>query len=302
MAVLLLDQITNGDIKYLVLDSAPSGDGGYPAESGSLAHVPALNALFQKFGPLDTDWGKVILEGPAFNEAVQDAVGSILTDSPTIDITYNDSGDQIQADVIQSALDHGSIGGLSDDDHSQYALLAGRVGGQSLRGGTAAANNLTLDSTSDSTKGKILFGAVAAVDQANSRIGLGTQSPEEILHLKTGSADYQVKQGSIQTVGAVTVTAASFTPATNSAAFIKAFIIGIDSATQVTAVYERTVRVKNVGGVVTKSITQSDWTDEETGMGTANAVFNISGSSLNLDVKGVAAKTINWKVSLQIVK
>src|SRR3990167_2324409 len=30
----------------------------------------------------------------------------------------------------QSAIDHGSLGGLGDDDHTQYALLAGRSGGQ----------------------------------------------------------------------------------------------------------------------------------------------------------------------------
>ena len=34
--------------------------------------------------------------------------------------------------------DHGSLGGLTDDDHSQYALLAGRSGGQVLGGGTAS--------------------------------------------------------------------------------------------------------------------------------------------------------------------
>lgn len=51
--------------------------------------------------------------------------------------------------------DHGALLGLGDDDHTQYALLAGRSGGQSLIGGTAASNNLTLESTSHGTKGKV---------------------------------------------------------------------------------------------------------------------------------------------------
>ena len=52
-------------------------------------------------------------------------------------------------------VDHGNATGLTDDDHTQYALLVGRAGGQSLTGGTAASNNLTLDSTSNATKGRI---------------------------------------------------------------------------------------------------------------------------------------------------
>ncbi|RJQ30866.1 MAG: tail fiber domain-containing protein, partial [Actinobacteria bacterium] len=54
-----------------------------------------------------------------------------------------------------SSIDHGSLGGLSDDDHTGYALLAGRSGGQTLYGGTAASENLTLGSTSHATKGNV---------------------------------------------------------------------------------------------------------------------------------------------------
>lgn len=57
------------------------------------------------------------------------------------------------------ALDHGSdLAGLSDDDHTQYALLAGRAGGQTLTGGTASAENLFLHSTSHATKGFVYVG------------------------------------------------------------------------------------------------------------------------------------------------
>lgn len=54
--------------------------------------------------------------------------------------------------------DHGNLAGLGDDDHTQYALLAGRSGGQTLIGGTASANDLVFNSTSHATKGRILFG------------------------------------------------------------------------------------------------------------------------------------------------
>ena len=55
-----------------------------------------------------------------------------------------------------TALDHGLILGLGDDDHTQYALLAGRSGGQTFIGGTAANDDLILTSTSNVTKGDII--------------------------------------------------------------------------------------------------------------------------------------------------
>jgi hypothetical protein len=53
--------------------------------------------------------------------------------------------------------DHGGMDGLTDDDHTQYALLAGRSGGQTLIGGTGSGDDLTLSSTSNATKGNIFF-------------------------------------------------------------------------------------------------------------------------------------------------
>lgn len=78
--------------------------------------------------------------------------------------------------LAQTYLDHGSISGLGDDDHTQYALLAGRSGGQTLIGGTASGNNLVLQSTSHGTKGKIRMGTTY-YDEVNDRLGVGTTSP-----------------------------------------------------------------------------------------------------------------------------
>lgn len=54
-------------------------------------------------------------------------------------------------------MDHGSVSGLGDDDHTQYGLLLGRSGGQTLIGGTDSGDDLTLTSTSHGTKGDIVF-------------------------------------------------------------------------------------------------------------------------------------------------
>lgn len=65
-------------------------------------------------------------------------------------------GSKWVASAPDSEVDHGTITGLGDDDHTQYALLAGRAGGQTLFGSTLAAENLNLDSTSHATKGDIV--------------------------------------------------------------------------------------------------------------------------------------------------
>ena len=53
-------------------------------------------------------------------------------------------------------LDHGAaLTGLTDDDHTNYLLLAGRAAGQTINGGTAASENLILKSTAHATKGKV---------------------------------------------------------------------------------------------------------------------------------------------------
>ncbi|MEI6400494.1 MAG: tail fiber domain-containing protein [bacterium] len=64
-------------------------------------------------------------------------------------------------------------------------LSTGISGGQSVIGGTASGENLTLSSTSNVTKGSILFGN-STYDEANNRMAIGTTSfdgtnPEKLL-------------------------------------------------------------------------------------------------------------------------
>lgn len=114
------------------------------------------------------------------DEQAQDAVGGILTDSATIDFTYSDAGNTITAAVIQAALDHGSIGGLTDDDHAQYLLTNG---GRALTGnwvqsgvfGIWTAGSLRVGSSSaptnttagDITGTRLLIGTDAAFNHGN---------------------------------------------------------------------------------------------------------------------------------------
>ena len=63
---------------------------------------------------------------------------------------------------------HSSLSGLTADDHTQYALLAGRSTGQTLTGGTGASDQLVLRSTSNATKG-----AVKIADQTGETTRIG---------------------------------------------------------------------------------------------------------------------------------
>jgi hypothetical protein len=76
--------------------------------------------------------------------------------------------DQDGNPIAGPGTDHGALSGLADDDHTQYALLAGRAAGQTLSGGTAASEDLTLVSTAHATKGSIYFGAAGALAEITS--------------------------------------------------------------------------------------------------------------------------------------
>jgi len=85
-------------------------------------------------------------------------------------------------------------------DIPQYTWAAGHSAGQQICGGTSPSETLTLKSTCDATKGKILFGS-SAYDEVNNRLGLGTQSPGALLDVQgaaifneTGTAvDFRVE-------------------------------------------------------------------------------------------------------------
>ena len=82
---------------------------------------------------------------------------------------------------------HSSLTGLTDDDHTQYALLLGRGSSQILRGGTAASETLTLRGTSHAT-----VGAVALNDLGgNVIIGGGTTASNlRLLEASGGGTEY----------------------------------------------------------------------------------------------------------------
>lgn len=149
----------NGDLLLL-----PNGTGLVGFSKGL---YPTTDSSFD-IGKTGNVWNKIWVDG-SIGGATEITIGDLLT---LRSVTFRDSGrtlpaqsgdalfyngSQWLASAPDTEIDHGAVSGLLDDDHTQYALLAGRSGGQSLIGGTAASNALNLESTSHATKGFIQF-------------------------------------------------------------------------------------------------------------------------------------------------
>lgn len=81
--------------------------------------------------------------------------------------------------LLDGDHDHGlslTAASLLDDDHSQYALLAGRGTGQTLNGGLGAGNDLTLLGTAHATAGSVIIqsSSIFEMDGATGQLKLPT--------------------------------------------------------------------------------------------------------------------------------
>ena len=291
--------VSNGDGVSGNPSIAISASGVTASTYGSASQVSsfAVNAQGQITSASNTAINITASQVSNFNEAAQDAMGAAISDTATVNLSYDGVSNLLTADVLQAGLDHGSISGLSDDDHAQYALLAGRSGGQSLVGGSASANDLSLSSTSNATKGKIKLGASSAFDEANSRLGIGSNAPDSLLHLQENNVKYNISANSSTTSGAVNAVLASVATASNSVELVKVVVTGIrTNGSNESVAYERTLRIKNNAGTVSLPTVQSDYTSEDAALSPANIAAIVNGSSVDIRVTGVASCDITWKI------
>jgi hypothetical protein len=94
--------------------------------------------------------------------------------------------------------DHGSMSGLGDDDHTQYALLLGRGTSQTLNGGTTSGGGLILNSTTNATKGSILLNPSGG----DVHVGGGTAASTFFIYEPSGAGGNKIGLKAPATFGA----------------------------------------------------------------------------------------------------
>jgi len=88
-------------------------------------------------------------------------------------------GDQIRKDSAQA---HDELAELLDDDHTIYALLVGRAGGQTLKGGVATTETLTL-------KGNAVDDAAVILNPAGGGVTIGGGTAIKLVKIYTPTLD-----------------------------------------------------------------------------------------------------------------
>lgn len=88
--------------------------------------------------------------------------------------------DDVDATASRATL---GLGTIATQAETAYALLAGRAGGQNLKGGTGSGDDLTLESTNHATKGDIIL-------QPNGGfVIIGSGTPVQSLHMVRDSVN-----------------------------------------------------------------------------------------------------------------
>lgn len=88
-------------------------------------------------------------------ERAQDAVGSALADTSSIDFTYNDAGNTISAVVLPAGVDHNSLQNFVANkhiDHSSVSISTGSTSGLSGGGDLTSTRSLLVDPTQATLK------------------------------------------------------------------------------------------------------------------------------------------------------
>lgn len=124
-----------------------------------------------------------------FNEAAQDAVGTILTDTSTINLTYNDAGDTISADIVDGSVTYAK---MQDISAASRLLGRGDSGSGSPQEITLGANlsitGTTLNASAAASAGSA--GAVQISDGSGGFDGFDTLSFSDSTRTITiGAAD-----------------------------------------------------------------------------------------------------------------
>jgi hypothetical protein len=165
-----------------------------------------------------------------FVEATQDAIGTILTDTASIDFTYNDAGNTISAAVLPAGVNHDALQNFVANEHVNHSAVVLTAGvGLSGGGDITASRTFDLENTAvtPGTYGSVAVYPVITVD-AQGRITSASTEP-----VPGGSLTARTTGTQTNTSGTtfVNITDLSLTLAANTTYCIKYIFIGQSVAT-----------------------------------------------------------------------
>lgn len=104
-----------------------------------------VNSVYEKWDVNDADIiSDQITEGTVnlffTNERAQDAVGAILVDTASVDLTYDDALGQIKADVLPAGVNHDLLLNFVANEHVDHSLVEIQTG---VNSGLAGGGNIT---------------------------------------------------------------------------------------------------------------------------------------------------------------
>ena len=128
------------------------------------------------------------------DERAQDAVGNILTDSSSIDFTYNDGANTITAAVLPAGVDHDSLSNFVANEHIDHSSVdvetvadSGLTGGGDLtstRSLSVDISGTTLESANDNADSILIYddsaSALRQQTRANFLAGISQSSTGDI--------------------------------------------------------------------------------------------------------------------------
>jgi len=147
-----------------------------------------------------------------FVEAAQDAVGTILVDSSSIDFTYNDGTPSITAVVLPAGVDHDSLQNFVANEHVDHSSVsiatAANTSGLTGGGDITATRNLSVDiagttdePSADNADLILIYddsaSALKSMTRANFLAGIAAGSAGDITETAFAFADNQASAANV---------------------------------------------------------------------------------------------------------